>query len=129
MVWGLEGEWAKVRVTLDIPIFTGAAAWGSARGEVEVPTLPADYTHLELPFYDEEFASAGFDRRMLAWGTSYYADGGHGILMDGVVVATEFDAERIANLLTYRLGFFAIKYGDDDWEPSGVSPPGIPKVR
>jgi len=73
---------------------------------------------MKLPFFNAELAEVGFEPTMLAWGPVFYEDGGQGVLMDGLVVATDADAERAANLLENRLGFFAINYGDDAWMPS-----------
>ena len=99
-----------MRVFMDIPIIVGVAAWGSGNGAVEIDVLPAEWTHIRLPFWDHEFADAGFDPTMLAWGPVAYDDGGHGILMDGIVVETEEGARRVANLLERRLDFFILEY-------------------
>ncbi|WP_296596080.1 hypothetical protein [Phenylobacterium sp.] len=95
---------------MDIPIMVGAAAWGSGNGAVEIDALPTPWTHLSLPFWDAEFSEVGFEPSMLAWGPVAYEDGGHGVLMDGIVVETEDDARRVARLLEERLGFFILEY-------------------
>lgn len=73
---------------------------------------------MTLPFFDEEFARAGFEPTMHVEGVIQYRDGGYGVLLEGVVLADEVNAEQVANLMTHRLGFFVLNYFDDDWIPS-----------